>query len=784
MPYMDGESLRARIARERQLPLAEAIRMAAQAADALGYAHDHGVVHRDVKPENILLSGDHVKVADFGIARAAEAQTGAVHLTATGAVMGTPAYMSPEQLLGDRDLDGRSDLYSLACVVYKMLAGQPPFAGATPGALARRLVEEAPRLTTSCPSVPPMIDLLVARALSTRPDERQASTREFGKALLAEISGPSASVVVRDQDAPGPSGKTPFVGRQKELSELRAHVADLARGVGGVVLIGGEPGVGKTRLAETAMHEARAARALCLTGHCYEMEGGAPPYSPFMEIFEFSTRLMPPRTFRETLGDAAPEMARVFPIIRQAFPDIPTPMEMPPEQQRQYLFSRYREFNERASRVAPIVALVDDLHWADEASLLLLSNMATYVDRMPILIIGTYRDVDLEVNRPFARTLEELTRYRRAHRITLRRLPQSGTADLLAALGGAAPPPALVTLLHHETEGNPFFVEEVFRHLSEEGRLFDTSGQWRTDLRPEELDVPEGVKLVIGRRLERLSDDTRAVLTSAALIGPRFRVRVLESLAEWKGDTLLDALEQAAKSRLIDDAGAGRETTYAFAHELIRQTLIASLSLPRRQRRHLRIADALQRAYGDRIGQHAADMAYHLYFAGAAAASDRTARFLVLAADQAIARVAFQDALLHCDRAREIAEDVSPEDRGRLCRVRGYALRGQGRWAEAQAAWKDAANLLEASDIRAEAAEVCLALVMMFAWAGSNEDGCAYAARARRLVDDRTPALWVRALAAHGLMLWVTGAFEQSRVTFGEASAAAVAHEILCWRQR
>jgi serine/threonine protein kinase len=772
MPFVDGESLRARILRERQMPLAEAVRLTAQAADALGYAHDHGVVHRDVKPENLLLSGDHVKVADFGIARAGENRTGEVHLTATGVSVGTPAYMSPEQLTGERAVDGRSDLYSLATVFYEMVAGQTPFPGTSIGSIARRLHEEAPRLATVCPGVPPMIDLLVARALSTRPEDRQVSTREFGKALLAEISGTAGAVVVRDPTVPGPAGKTPFVGREKELSELRSHVANLSRGTGGVVLIGGEPGVGKTRLAETAMHDARAAGALCLTGHCYEMEGGAPPYLPFMEIFEFSTRLMPPRAFRESLGDAAPEMARVFPIIRQAFPDIPAPIEMPPEQQRQYFFSRYREFNERASRQSPIVALVDDLHWADEASLLLLSNLATYVDTMPILLIGTYRDVDLEVNRPFARVLEELTRQRRAHRITLRRLPQSGTADLLTALGGGTPPAALVTLLHHETEGNPFFVEEVFRHLCEEGRLFDAGGLWRTDLRPEELDVPEGVKLVIGRRLERLSADARAVLTSAALIGPRFRVRVLQSLDEWTGDVLLDALEQASKARLIDDAGAGRETCYAFSHELIRQTLIASLALPRRQRRHLKIADALERTYRDRIDQHAADLAYHLYFAGAAADADRTSRFLVLAAEQAIARVAFQDALIHTARGLESPDELRPADHARLLRARGMALRGQGLWADAAAPLASAADRFEQAGLRTEAASVCLELSFLNAWYGSNQEGWDLAARGLRLTDDHESPLWARLLSAHGMMLATVGEQAASDQAFEAAHAA------------
>ena len=218
-----------------------------------------------------------------------------------------------------------------------MLAGRPPFAGTLAGLMARRLTEDAPRLTTVCPGVPPMIDLLVARALATGPKIVRRAARVRQGAAGRDLGHVSVGRRPYSRRA-RPVGKDAVCRPREGTVRVRAHVADLARGIGGVVLIGGEPGVGKTRLAETAMHEARAARALCLTGHCYEMEGGAAPYFPFMEIFEFFTRLMPPRTFRETLGDAAPEMARVFPIIRQAFPDIPAPMEMPPEQQRQELF--------------------------------------------------------------------------------------------------------------------------------------------------------------------------------------------------------------------------------------------------------------------------------------------------------------------------------------------------------------------------------------------------------------------------------------------------------------
>ena len=157
------------------------------------------------------------------------------------------------------------------------------------------------------------------------------------------------------------------------------------------------------------------------------------------------------------------------------FPDIPPPVELPPEQQRRYLFNNFLAFIERSARVTPHVMLIDDLHWADDSTLLLLQHIAQQVAQMPMLIVGTYRDVDLDVARPFAKTLEALTRRRLAHKVTIRRLPETGVRDMLEALSRQAVPSVLVRTIYRETEGNPFFVEEVFRHLAEEGRLFEVT---------------------------------------------------------------------------------------------------------------------------------------------------------------------------------------------------------------------------------------------------------------------------------------------------------------------
>jgi serine/threonine-protein kinase len=183
MPYIRGESLRQRLDREVQLPIADAVHVAREVADALGYAHEEGIVHRDIRPENILLESGHALVADFGIARALET-AGGERLSATGVVLGVPAYVSPEQAAGHGEIDGRSDIYSLGCVLYEMLTGMPPFTGATRGAvLARVMADAVPPIRTACPAVPPAVERAVLKALAKQPKQRFADAAEFVAAL-------------------------------------------------------------------------------------------------------------------------------------------------------------------------------------------------------------------------------------------------------------------------------------------------------------------------------------------------------------------------------------------------------------------------------------------------------------------------------------------------------------------------------------------------------------------------------------------------------------------------
>jgi len=566
--------------------------------------------------------------------------------------------------------------------------------------------------------------------------------------------------------------KTEFVGRDGERADLRRHVETAVGGCGTLVMIGGEPGVGKTRITEELAEEAAGHRMMAMVGHCAETEA-APPYAPVVELFETTFRAISPETLREALGDAAPEIARIMPELRRLFPDMPAPIELPPEQERRYLFNSITDFLSRASRMQPLLLVLEDLHWADEPSLLLLRHLAERLEEMPILLVGTYRDVELDVDRPLAKTLEELVRRRLAHRIQLSRLPKEGVESMLRVLAGREPPPSLVDAVFSETEGNCFFVEEVFQHLLEEGKLFDQTGEWRTEVRIGEVDVPEGVRLVLGRRLGRLSEGARRALAGAAVIGRNFTFELVDALGEVSTDSLLDGIEEAHRARLLSSNEDAFQARFTFSHELIRQTLLTGLSLPRRQRLHLRVAEAIERVFARDVEAHAADLAHHLYQAGAAADPEKAVRYLVLSGDRAMEGAAFEDALRSYDRAIGIQVADDRRARAELLFKLGFAQRSLGRTEESLASWREALDMYAMLGDHAAVAQACWDISYQLGWAGRAAEGVEFVQRGLMALGDARTDVRGYLLANAGTFVGFLGDYDGGMGMNDEAIAIA-----------
>ena len=558
-----------------------------------------------------------------------------------------------------------------------------------------------------------------------------------------------------DSETPAPTApetRQPFVGRQAEQDKLTARLDDVSQGRGALALIGGEPGVGKTRLSEELLADARERGMLTFTGHCYE-EGTA-PFTPFVEILEQMVRELPANVLREALGDAAGDVARLVPEIHRVVDDIPPPAELTPEQQRRVLFNAVLDLFRRLGARQPVVLLLDDLHWADEATLGLLQHLAPQLAGLPLLAVGTYRDVELDVGKPFEKAMAALVRQKQAERLRLRRLPQEAVAELLTALGGSEPPRTLVQVIFHETEGNPFFVGEVFQHLSEEGKLFDEAGDWQTDVSVDELDVPEGVRLVIGRRLERLSEATPKLLTAAAVVGRRFDLKLIESLSDLDSDRFLEAIEEAETAKLIALEREGRETSCMFTHELIRNTLLQALSLPRRQRLHARVAGAMEDVYESDLTRRASALAHHLYEAGSVADEAKTIRYLILAGEESLETGAFEEARRDFDLAMSLLPGEERETRASLLLQRGLAQRSLGLWKEAIDDWEAALPIYEALVDLQGICSICQELVRLYIWTAQPLQGVEVTRRGLRALPPEPSADRCRLL---GHCAWALG---------------------------
>jgi hypothetical protein len=532
---------------------------------------------------------------------------------------------------------------------------------------------------------------------------------------------PEATAPLQDAVPPLPAGdgRTPYVGRLEERGILRQMVERAAAGVGGLALVAGEAGLGKTRLVEETAAAAKALGMFVVRGHCSNMDG-APPYAPFVEAIEYGLTVAAREAFRTAMGDAGPEIARFVPKVRVAFPDLPPPLALPTEQARHYMFESVCDFFERAASVQPMMIVLEDLHWADSSTTQLLESVARRVERAALVVVATYRDVDLGPRDPFMAGIERLSRVRNVVRMTLKRLSASEVAAILRNLAGRDPPERLCAMVYAETEGVPLFVEEVWRFLAEENRLTDAAGSWLPEVEIGEIEVPETVRLVLGRRIDRIGETAQRIMATAACIGRSFTFEFLASLTDVSEDVLMDALEEAERAHLLT-VSQGRRPHFVFAHEQIRQTLLGRLSSIRRQRLHARVADTLERLHAGALDELLSELAYHLLQAGQ---PERAAAYLHRAGSAAANRLATPEALAFLARAAELA-GPGPERRAAL-RDRGELLLGLFRGREAAADLEAARREAAAAGAIAEEMEALLRLGRAYYVVGLD-DGVAIA---------------------------------------------------------
>jgi hypothetical protein len=480
------------------------------------------------------------------------------------------------------------------------------------------------------------------------PDANHAISWDFSVETARTPAGPPAPApfFVRNESRfpPAPANKITFVGRNAERAMLRHYLDQAVRGEGRVAFIAGAAGVGKTRIASEMAAEAWTRGFLILTGCCYD-RSDCVPFMPFVEILEAAlAQACSPRAFRDALGNDAGELSRLLPQLQRQFPDIPPPLDLTPEQSRRVLFKALLELLRRVTGSSPVLLVVEDLQWADEGTFSLLNYLSRSIAKIPVVIVVTYRNDDIDPVGRLAGTVYDLARAGLTGEIKLQGLDQDSVADMIRALSGREPPQAVVTSIYTGTEGNPFFVEELFKHLVERGELLDLDGEFRPDLQLADTDVPQSLRVVIGQRLARLGTSTRKTLGTAAVIGRSFTFQLLEAATGGDTDFLLDQIEEAEKAGIISSNLDYPDARFHFSHELIRRYVLGELSSPRLQRAHLGIADAMERIYGNTVEDHANDLAYHLLQAGGTADRTKAIRYLTLSAKRARMQSALTEA--------------------------------------------------------------------------------------------------------------------------------------------
>ncbi len=630
----------------RRLAVARALEITADVAAGLEHAHARGIIHRDIKPANIWLDSDGAaRVGDFGLAVNAARSREAVERM----VVGTAAYLPPEQAIGRRT-DARADLYSLGALLFEMLAGEPPFPGDDPvSIISRHLSAEPLPPSHHNPEVPAGVDDLVRTLLAKSPGDRPGGASELRREIERLAAEPAGEVAEAPENPLDSLAGGIFVGREPELEALRELTENAIGGRGGVALIEGEPGIGKTRLVEELITYARVRGATVLTSSCHEADA-VPAYWPFAQVIRSYIRDADPVGLAWQLGSDGPEIARLVPELRERVPSIAAP---PPIEGDEARFRFYEAVTELLCGIAasrPLVLIFDDLHWADSSSVELLRFLARKLTGNALLLVCAYRDEEAATRDNLKQALAELDEVAGRRHLALKGLNREAIERFLQLTTGEPPAASVLDQIHDQTGGNPFFVSEVVRLLVTDG---GTGNVGRGTVL-----VPEGVRDAVSRRLGRLPDEVNAALEAAAVLGREFDLELLAQLVE--GD-VRDLLEAALAAR-ITERRPGSER-WLFAHAVFREALYENLRPERRAELHLRAAKAIEALHAEHLDRQLQALARHYVAAGSAGEPARAFGYSLSAGRDAASKLAHADAAEYLERALELLpEEERPQE--------------------------------------------------------------------------------------------------------------------------
>ena len=510
---------------------------------------------------------------------------------------------------------------------------------------------------------------------------------------------------------PEPQARGAFVGREAELAGLVAGLEHAVSGRGGLFLLEGEPGIGKSRLAEELATQARGWGAQVLVGRCWEA-GGAPAYWPWVQALRAYVRETQPSALRSQLGAGAAELAQIVPELHALFPDLPERHAVEPEAARFRLFDATAEFLRNASESRPVLLVLDDLHAADASSLLLFRFLVRQLGSSRVLLLGAYRDVDPIPGAPLTEMLAEVAREPVTRRLRLGGLSEREVAEYVELAASEIGSPELAATLCEETEGNPLFVGEIVRLLAVEGVRSEPAARFS---------IPQSVRDVIGRRLTHLTEECNRILALASVLGREFALDALARMGALSDEELLGPLDEAMAARVVVDvpAAPGR---VRFAHVLIRDTLYEGLTAARRLQLHQLAMEALEALYGEEAGPHLAELAHHALSGNVLS---KGVRYGQRAGDRALALLAYEEAARLYQTALDAFDrgDLREEElRCELLLSLGEAEIRAGNTPAAKEAFLDTAGLARRLSLPRELARAVAGYGGRIVWARAGRD--------------------------------------------------------------
>ncbi len=487
------------------------------------------------------------------------------------------------------------------------------------------------------------------------------------------------------------SSTFPFVGRVSELETLRALLPRAAGEGRRIVLLGGEAGSGKSRLVREFAAAAAHEDALVLYGACDAVV--RTPYGPFVQALDHLVRIVATAEVRAALRTGGGEITRLLPDLPLRIGDLPPPVEADPDTERHRLHTAVTDLLTGVTRRRPAVLVVEDGHWADAPTLLLLRHLARTAGEARILLLATFRDTDVDVPQTLAETLADLRRSDDVVRLRVGALSGDEVDEFVERATGANLGPELHELartMRELTEGNAFLVCELWRALVETGAVEVAGGTIHVTRSPAQLGSPESVREVASERLTRLATRTTGMLELAATAGPEFELEIVRRAAGLLDAELFAALDEAVRSGMIEELHS-RRIAYRFTHELVRRAVYDRLSALRRAELHLKVAEALD-ASGERTGRALADLAHHFAAASAFGGTERAIAYNVLAAQSAAAALAFDEAAERLRTALDLGID-DPAERAEIFVELGRASHRGGKSPDALKAFRAAAEI-------------------------------------------------------------------------------------------